>query len=526
MRTIRLVPAIGLLVVTTAVLSGCSTTMSGAENDGRLNVVTTTGILKDYAENVGGDRVDVTSIVPDGADPHSYEPSLRNVREVVYADVAFTNYLLLEEQSIIKTLDANLREGVPNISLAEAAVKYAAEIIPLVEDVSLDTVWLGLRVGGTGEAIGAIRSSDILLTATDVDGPGDIVAYLTESFGNPSFYFNSADGFDPTNNYRDDTVSVPPDAHTHLSWAFTEPGVYRLDLEARLKIDQETPAIPLGSTTVTFAVGIEPSTVDGMQDATVVSGGHADVTIDLDKRKFEIRADHTHGTKATTEVTSPGDTIFEVPTKALHQIPAGPQYRFLGNSGDQIYQLPQAVLGKHVHGEIDPHLWQNVRNAQAYVEIMRDEFISADPAGAADYTANANRYLLELSELDDYVTETISRIPENQRHLITTHDAFGYLGAAYAMKISGFVTPNPSQEPSIAERKRLTETIRNLDVPAVFLEPNIAARSSTLQEVAKEQGVAVCTIYGDSFDDDITTYVEMMRYNADSLYTCLTEKSS
>ena len=41
-------------------------------------------------------------------------------------------------------------------------------------------------------------------------------------------------------------------------------------------------------------------------------------------------------------------------------------------------------------------------------------------------------------------------------------------------------------EPSLAERKRLTETIRNLHVPAVFLEPNLAARSSTLVEVAKE----------------------------------------
>jgi anchored repeat ABC transporter substrate-binding protein len=448
------------------------------------------------------------------------------VRDVVYADVAFTNYLLLEEQSIIKTLDANLRDDVPNISLAEAAVKYAAEIIPLVEDVSLDTVWLGLRVGGKGESIGATRSSDIQLTATGVTGPGDVVAYLTESFGNPSFYVNSADGFDETNGYRDDTVSIPPDAHTHLSWAFTEPGVYQLDLEAKLKPDPESPSVALGKTTVTFAVGVDASAVDHMDDPTVITGGHADVTIDLDTQRFEIRADHTHGSEASTEITAPENTIFEVPNKALHQIPAGPQYRFLGDPGQQIYQLPQAVLGKHVHGEIDPHLWQNVRNAQSYVEIMRDEFITADPAGAAEYRANADRYLQTLTELDDYVASTIAEIPENKRHLITTHDAFGYLGSAYGIKISGFVTPNPSQEPSIAERKKLTETIRNLDVSAVFLEPNIAARSSTLQEVAKEQNVDVCTIYGDSFDHNVTDYVEMMRYNADSLFDCLTGKNS
>ena len=76
------------------------------------------------------------------------------------------------QQNVIKALDANLREGVPNISLAEGAIKYAAEIIPLVEDVSLDTIWLGLRVRGTGEQYGANRASDVLVSATDVSGPG------------------------------------------------------------------------------------------------------------------------------------------------------------------------------------------------------------------------------------------------------------------------------------------------------------------------------------------------------------------
>nr|WP_238361416.1 zinc ABC transporter substrate-binding protein [Actinopolymorpha pittospori] len=57
------------------------------------------------------------------------------------------------------------------------------------------------------------------------------------------------------------------------------------------------------------------------------------------------------------------------------------------------------------------------------------------------------------------------------------------------MKVAGFVTPNPSTEASLADRRKLTETIHTLGVPAVFLEPNLAARSSTLTEVAREQGI-------------------------------------
>jgi anchored repeat ABC transporter substrate-binding protein len=176
-----------------------------------------------------------------------------------------------------------------------------------------------------------------------------------------------------------------------------------------------------------------------------------------------------------------------------------------------------------VHGEIDPHLWQNVRNAMAYVEIMRDTLVQADPAGAREYRDNAAAYLRELQRLDDDVRAAIAAIPPARRVLVTTHDAFGYLAAAYDLTIAGFVTPNPAGEPSIADRKRLTQTIRDLRVPAVFLEPNLAARSSTLVEVAKEQGVRVCPIHGDALDADAPTYVAMMRANAASLVACLTD---
>lgn len=503
-------------------LGGCATTGAGVASSGdRLSVVTTTGILADLARNVAGDRAVVTSLVPEGGDPHSYEPSLRDVRDVVYADVAFSNYMLLEEHNIIKMLDSNLPEGVPNVSLAESAVKYAAEIIPLVENVNLDTIWLGLRVSGTGVEHGATRSSDVHLSATDLEGPGQLTGYLTETFGQPRIYFDSADGFDPGDGYAADTVTLPTNAHTHMSWTFSEPGVYRLTLRAALAPTPDARPVDMGTSTVTFAVGVDPYSVPGMQDAEVLAGSHADVSVELDDGRIVLAADDEHDVGGHHHLHDPAETVISVPNKALAPVPAGQDFRFLGKAGEQIYQLPQAVLGKHVHGEIDPHLWQNVRNAEAYVEIMRDTLIDVDPDGAAEYRANAAAYLETLQETDRYVEETIASIPRSQRYLVTTHDAFAYLGAAYGIEIAGFVTPNPATEPSIAERRKLTQTVRTLHVPAVFLEPNLIARSSVLTEVAKENDIEVCRIYSDAFDRDVTTYVEMMRANADSLRRCL-----
>ncbi len=165
--------------------------------------------------------------------------------------------------------------------------------------------------------------------------------------------------------------------------------------------------------------------------------------------------------------------MIDVPAKALAEVPNDRRLGFLGRPGTSIHQLPQAVLGKHVHGEIDPHLWQDVGNAMAYVELIRDTLVDADPEHALDYRERAETYLGELQDLDDRVRARLAAIPEERRHLITTHDAFAYLAKAYDLQVAGFVSPNPAVEPSLADRRKLTETIRSLEVPAVFLEPNL-----------------------------------------------------
>lgn len=500
--TVSLVCAAALLA------AGCSGRARGT--DAAITVVTTTEILGDLVRNVGGDRVRVSSIVPSGADPHSYEPAPADARRVAEADVTFTNHLLLEEHALIKTIDSNARKDAPNVSLAEASESYGATVIPLVENIGLDVVWLGLAVRGDGTARGATRSSDVLLSVSAVDGPGALVVYLTQTLGEPVVYADSADGLDAR-----DTTTLPPAAHTHLNWAFTKPGTYRVTMSARLDTHSGAP-VPVGAGTFTFAVGVDPHTT-GMP--TIVDKGHSDVAVDLDSGQVYA---YTDIARAGQQQAIPADqVVFDVPNRALTEIPGDPRFAFLGTPGSSIHQLPQAVLGKHVHGEIDPHLWQDARNAKAYVQLIRDTLAKRDPAGAQSYQDNARGYLARLDELDAYLRDRIGRIPAERRQLITTHDGFGYLAKAYGMTVAGFVVPNPAQQPSAEQVRKLTETIRNLHVPAVFAEHNLAERANVLRQVASDQHVRICQLYSDSFDKQAHSYVDMMRHNADELLTCL-----
>ncbi|MEU4290814.1 anchored repeat ABC transporter, substrate-binding protein [Kribbella sp. NPDC026596] len=502
---------VAVLCAAALVLAGCSG--NTAHTAGRLNVVTTTEILADLVQHVGGDRVNAASLVPAGGDPHSYEPTPADAKRVAKADVTFTNHLLLEPQALIKTIDANAGKDAPNVSLAEAAESYGAHVIPLVENIGLDVLWLGLRVRGTGKERGATRTSSIELAATKLDGPGRLITYLTESLGQPAKYFDSTDGLD-----QNDRTTLPPAAHTHLNWAFTKPGIYHLTLKGSLD------GKPLGEGRFTFAVGVEPHTVKAADGGTaaVLSDGHTDLTVDLDTGEVYAYSDAKNVGAAQSQVPATR-VVIDVPNKALVPIPDDPRFAFLGAPGTQIHQLPQAVLGKHVHGEIDPHLWEDVANAKAYVQLMRDTLITADPDGKQTYEANTATYLRELDDLDEYVRTKIATIPTSRRQLITTHDAFGYLASAYGMTVAGFVVPNPAQEPSVEQVRRLSDTIRNLKVPAVFTEPNLAQRASVLIQVAHDQGVQICSLYGDSFDDHARTYVAMLRHNAEELQRCLGE---
>jgi manganese/iron transport system substrate-binding protein len=169
----------------------------------------------------------------------------------------------------------------------------------------------------------------------------------------------------------------------------------------------------------------------------------------------------------------------------------------------------------------NPHLWLNVGYARLYVDRIRLKLTEVDPAGQAIYDANADAYDDELADLDGYVHDELASIPEDDRRIVTFHDAFPYFAAAYGLEIVGVVVDAPGQDPSAGEIARLVTAIKETGVKAVLAEAQFSDRPA--QAIADETDATVVSgLYTDSLGDaPQDTYDGAMRWDVDQIAAAL-----
>jgi ABC-type Zn uptake system ZnuABC Zn-binding protein ZnuA len=102
-------------------LAAACGTGAGGDDDGRLNVVTTVSPITNIAQNVGGEHVEITGIVPEGTNSHTFEPAPTDARVMAEADVVFVNGLHLEEPTL-PLARANVPDGTPIVQLGDRTI--------------------------------------------------------------------------------------------------------------------------------------------------------------------------------------------------------------------------------------------------------------------------------------------------------------------------------------------------------------------------------------------------------------------
>lgn len=186
-----------------------------------------------------------------------------------------------------------------------------------------------------------------------------------------------------------------------------------------------------------------------------------------------------------------------------------------GGSRVPVYELTQGLKTIEAtpgtdQAEGNPHLWLDPANAEAYARVIEQQLIERDPAGAAQYRQNADRFIGQIEAFDAWAKDQIQTIPPSRRKLVTFHDAYPYFAAHFGLELVGSVVENPAREPSPQDMAKLADEIRGQDVPAIFIEPQFNPKVA--DRLAQEAGVKTYLLYSDTPPAG-QGYLEMMRLN-------------
>lgn len=197
--------------------------------------------------------------------------------------------------------------------------------------------------------------------------------------------------------------------------------------------------------------------------------------------------------------------------------------------------LPDSLLipSSEYASSYDPHVWFDVELWSQVARHVGDVLAARDTARAETYRQNAAAYAQRLDSLDQYVASRAQRIPEQQRVLITSHDAFRYLGQAYDIEVRGLQGISTATEAGTRDVQSLADFVVDRRIPALFVESSVSPRGiEAVQAAVRDRGFEVelgGTLYGDALGDRGTrqgTYVGALRHNIDTIVEGLLDDQS
>ena len=212
-------------------------------------------------------------------------------------------------------------------------------------------------------------------------------------------------------------------------------------------------------------------------------------------------------------------------------------FEALREQGTLIYTLSQPVkkagyviggfvTAQYQSGTDDPHFWFDPRNWELTNADLAQTLAQLDPDNAAAYTAHAGAYNEQLRLLYAWADEGMRSVPESQRYLVTSHDAFQYFGAAFGWRMAGIQGISTEDETGVGDIQRTAQFVVEQEIPVLFVESSISPDTiEAVQAAIDAKGgtvrVGVRELYSDAMGMPGAfggTYIGMI---AENVYTIL-----
>lgn len=174
---------------------------------------------------------------------------------------------------------------------------------------------------------------------------------------------------------------------------------------------------------------------------------------------------------------------------------------------------------------VDPHWWHDPRAALTAVAALREALDAVAPGDAESFGEGADAATSVLRGLDRAIARCIDTIAQDDRKLVTSHDALGRYASRYGLKVVGAVIPARTTQarPASGTVAELVATIRRERVRAIFAEDSVNPKVE--RAIAKESGATIGgTLYADGLGAPGTpgeTYFGMLASNTRTIVSAL-----
>lgn len=141
----------------------------------------------------------------------------------------------------------------------------------------------------------------------------------------------------------------------------------------------------------------------------------------------------------------------------------------------------------HEHGILDPHIWLSPRLAMIMSENICKGLVAVDPAHKAEYEANLETLLQDISQIDTRMRAILDQVPAGKRTFMVFHPSWGYFAQEFGLK--QIPIEAEGKEPSPRELAEIVTVGREKGIRVVFVQPQFSDRSARV--IAAEMGAQV-----------------------------------
>ena len=258
-----------------------------------------------------------------------------------------------------------------------------------------------------------------------------------------------------------------------------------------------------------------PAQTAALADADVMAVSGVDLEHFLDdavaSSGFHGRMVVTSGVLTASDVDNPGAADPQTPytiDRGTERVEVSP------------WPFPPENAGEAPEFRFDPHVWTSPARARIQVANLGAGLAAAAPDAASSINAATASYLEDLDALDAWAREAIATVPETQRVLFTSHDAFGYFSADYGIRFIGAALTdfNDQQDATADHIASAVQAVKDSGAVALFAENS--NNSKSIEAIARGAGVTPIVgddaLYGDSLGPDGSagaTYVGSIIHN-------------